>query len=55
MIDSFIAFVALGGLLLLGSLLLLVVLGRFLVAFVQALVPLSALAIFLAILYQLLT
>jgi len=54
MIDYFIALVALGGLIWLGGLLL-VGLGRLVVAFLQALVPLSALAIFLAILYQLLT
>ena len=54
MIDFFITLVALGGAIWLGGLLL-VALARSLVILTQALVPLSVLAIVLAILYQLLT
>ena len=53
MLDNVIALVAFGGLIWLVGLLL-VGLGKFVAAFAQALVPLSVLAIFLAILYQLL-
>jgi len=54
MLNNLIALFALGGLICLGCMLL-VSLGRFVIALVQALVPLSMVVIVLAILYQLLT
>ena len=54
MIDFFITLVAFVGLIWLGCMLI-IALGRAMVTVVQALVPLSVLAIVLAILYQFIT